>query len=67
MAYLALVSFSNYDISMAKGEVKEINDPALVDGLLKASYIVPFEPTDSVAEEKADDKTKETKRKGKTK
>lgn len=65
MSYIACVSFSNYDLSMTKGEVKEIKDPALVDDLLKAGYIAPFESTASVAE--TDDKPKENKRKGKTK
>ena len=42
MRYKALVSFSG-KISMAKGQVKEISDSALVDDLAKAGYIISFE------------------------
>ena len=66
MQYIACVSFSPYDLSMTKGEVKEINDPALVADLLRAGFIAPFEPTNKVEEEKKE-KPKENKRKGKTK
>ena len=60
MLYKATVSFSG-KISMAKGKVGEISDQTLVDDLLKAGYIVPFEST-----AKADDEEKpKTKRKGK--
>lgn len=38
MKYKALVSFSGV-ISMAEGEVREIEDPAIVNDLLKAGYI----------------------------
>lgn len=36
--FKALVSFSGL-ISMAKGQVREINDKAIVEDLLKAGYI----------------------------
>lgn len=63
--YKACVSFSCYELSMTQGEVREISNPTLVADLLKAGYIVPFEPTAEIKEEvKAE---KETKRKGKTK
>ena len=62
--YKACVSFSCYELSMTKGEVRDISNPTLVDDLLKAGYIVPFEATEKVEEE---EKPKETKRKGKTK
>ena len=66
MQYIACVSFSSYNLSMTKGEVREINDPALVADLLGAGFIAPFEATNVVDEEK-EEKPKETKRKGKTK
>ena len=59
MRYLATTSFSG-NISMHKGEVKVIDDPVLVEDLLKAGYIVPYEATNA-KEEKP-----KTKRKGKT-
>lgn len=40
MEYKALVSFSGA-ISMSMGEVREIEDPAIVNDLLKAGYIQP--------------------------
>lgn len=40
MQYKALISFSGL-ISMAEGEVREIEDPAIVNDLLKAGYIQP--------------------------
>ena len=52
MLYKATTSFSG-QISMAKGKVGEISDPALVDDLLKAGYIIPFESTAPKAAEKA--------------
>lgn len=42
MEYKALVSFSGA-ISMSMGEVREIEDPAIVNDLLKAGYIQPAE------------------------
>lgn len=60
MLYLATVSFSG-KISMSKGEVGEISDQTLVDDLMKAGYIIPYEKTNK--DEKADKPT--TKRKGK--
>ena len=61
MLYLATISFSG-QISMSKGKVGEISDPALVADLTKAGYIIPYEKTD-----KNDDVTEKpkTKRKGK--
>ena len=61
MAYKACVSFSGLKISMAKGQIREITDAALVADLLKAGYIVPYEATDKKPEE---EKPK-NKRKGK--
>lgn len=43
MKYRALVSFSGV-ISMAEGEVREIEDPTIVNDLLKAGYIHPVPP-----------------------
>lgn len=68
MLYMATTSFSG-KISMAKGKVGEIADPALVADLLKAGYIIPYEATASKAEkapaqDDEADKPK-TKRKGK--
>ena len=62
MAYIACVSFSGNKLSMAKGQIREISDSALVDDLLKAGYIIPYEATDkkTVSEEKP-----KTRRKGK--
>lgn len=62
MLYLATISFSGNQISMAKGKVCEISDPALVADLTKAGYIIPYEATEK--KEDATDKPK-TKRKGK--
>lgn len=67
MAYKACVSFSGLKISMAKGQIREISDTALVADLLKAGYIVPYEATDKKTEkasEVAEEKPK-NKRKGK--
>ena len=69
MLYMATTSFSGNQISMAKGKVGEISDPALVADLTKAGYIVPFESTAAKAEkapaqDDEADKPK-TKRKGK--
>ena len=38
MKYKALVGFSGI-VSMAKGEVKELTNPAIIDDLLSANYI----------------------------
>lgn len=67
MLYLATVSFSGSSISMAKGQLREISDAALVSDLTKAGYIVPYESTkkaEATVEDKADEKPK-TKGKGK--
>lgn len=66
MAYKACVSFSGLKISMAKGQIREISDAALVADLTKAGYIVPYEATDKKTEkaEAAEEKPK-NKRKGK--
>ena len=61
MLYKAIVSFSGI-ISMSKGKVGEISDQSLVDDLLKAGYIIPFE-ADKKA--KTDDEKPKAKRKGK--
>lgn len=62
MLYVACVSFSG-KITMTKGKVGEITDSALVDDLLKAGYIIPYE-ADKKAE-KEEEKPK-SRRKGKT-
>lgn len=62
MLYMATVSFSGI-ITMAKGKVCEISDPALVADLSKAGYIIPYESTSKA--DVTEDKPK-TKRKGKT-
>ena len=69
MLYKATTSFSG-QISMAKGKVSEISDPALVNDLLKAGYIIPFESTAQKAVEKAQpvqpkDDGPKTKKRGK--
>lgn len=46
MAYIACVSFSGNMLSMAKGQIREIPDAALVADLSKAGYIIPYEATD---------------------
>ena len=50
--------------SMAKGKVGEISDQTLVDDLLNAGYIIPYEATKEVHHEEIAEKPK-TKRKGK--
>lgn len=65
MSYLATVSFSGV-ISMHKGEVREISDPALVDDLSKAGYIIPYESTKTTKTKVVKDSKDETKR-GRTK
>ena len=62
MLYLATISFSGNQISMAKGKLCEISDPALAADLTKAGYIIPYEATDKKGEETEKPKTK---RKGK--
>ena len=65
MLYMATISFSGL-ITMRKGEVREISDQSLIDDLMKAGYIIPYEATNK-NEPKDDVKTeKKTKRKGKT-
>ena len=54
MLYKALTSFSGV-ISMAKGEVREISDSALIKDLSKAGYIM---------EMKADESEKPKRKKG---
>lgn len=56
MLYIATVSFSG-KITMSKGKVGEISDQTLVDDLLKAGYIIPYE---------ADEKPKKSKTKEET-
>lgn len=63
MLYKATVSFSGV-ISWSKGKVGEISDQTLVDDLLKAGYIIPYEATKEVHHEEIADKPK-PKRKGK--
>ena len=63
MRYKALVSFSGI-ISMAMGDIREIEDASLVDDLTKAGYIIPHETELEEVEEKP---KKKTARKGKAK
>lgn len=63
MLYKATVSFSGV-ISWSKGKVGEISDQTLVDDLLNAGYIIPYEATKEVHHEEIADKPK-SKRKGK--
>jgi hypothetical protein len=65
MLYKATVSFSGV-MAMHKGEVREISDPALVDDLSKAGYIIPYESTKTtktkvVKDSKDDDKPSKRK------
>ena len=71
MLYKATTSFSG-KISMSKGKVCEISDPALIADLTRAGYIVPFESTAPKAAEKAqpnkeDEPEKPNTKKGGTK
>jgi hypothetical protein len=59
MLYKATTSFSGPQISMSKGKVCEISDPALIADLTRAGYIVPFESTAPKAAEKAQPKEDE--------
>ena len=63
MQYKALISFSGL-ISMAEGEVREIEDPAIVNDLLKAGYIQPnIElPAQRVAQKLVDNQPKAVKK-----
>ena len=45
MKYKATVCFGG-SVSMAQGEVREINNPNIVKDLLKAGYIVECKPAD---------------------
>ena len=65
MAYMACVSFSGLKISMAKGQIREIPDAALVADLTKAGYIVPYEATDK--KKAVADEEPKNRRKGKAK
>ena len=51
MKYRALVSFTGL-VSMAKGEVREISDLSIANGLLKAKYIEQVKQDEVKAEEK---------------
>ena len=62
MLYMATISFSG-QITMTKGKVCEITDDALVNDLLRASYIIPYEATDKKGTETTE--KPKTKRKGK--
>lgn len=63
MRYKALVSFTG-KVSMAQGEVGEISDPAVVDDLVRAGYIIPFVADKKESKEDSEEKPK---RKGKAK
>ena len=66
MLYKAIVSFSGI-ISMAKGKVGEISDQSLVDDLLKAGYIIPYEADKKPTKSKAKEEPKEETPKAETK
>lgn len=66
MQYMALVSFSG-KITMSKGKVGEISDQTLVDDLLKAGYIIPFEADNKPQKSKPKDEPKEETPKAETK
>lgn len=53
--YKAKVSFSGI-ISMAEGEVRDINDATIVKDLLKAGYIEEIKPADKGATTKSKSK-----------
>lgn len=63
MQYKALVSFSG-TISMAMGEVQEITNQEIVNGLLKAGYIQPNVelPAQRVAQKLVDNQPKAVKK-----
>ena len=78
MLYIATVSFSG-KITMSKGKVGEISDQTLVDDLLKAGYIIPYEAYEKTKKSNTKEEThteeipqsenkedKPKKRKGKT-
>ena len=60
--YKALVSFSGR-VSMVKGEVRDINDPAIAADLLKAKYIVDLEAKKKAADNAAKKSTKRSSKK----
>ena len=60
--FKATVSFSGPKISMRCGEVRELSDQALIDGLLKAGHIIELVEThkkNSVSIEKESEEPKE--------
>ena len=68
--YKATVSFSGIKLSMAGGEVRELSDQALIDGLLKAGYIIEIVEThkkDFQAKEPEPQKETKPKTRGKGK
>lgn len=67
MAYLACVSFSGLNLSMAKGQIRDITDAALVADLTKAGYIVPYEATDNKSDKTPTNEEPKNRRKGKAK
>lgn len=47
VTYIALIGFSG-SISVAKGEIIEIKDKAIIDDLTKAGYIAPIDETATI-------------------
>ena len=47
VTYIALRSFSG-SMSVAKGEIIEIKDKAIIDDLTKAGYIAPIDETATI-------------------
>ena len=65
MLYKATISFSGVKSAVA-GDVLELEDKALVDDLLKAGYIIPYEADKLKASKPKAEKPKEEKPKAKT-
>ena len=60
MLYKALKSFSGPKISMAKGQEKDIQEPELIQDLLRAGYIMEKKVKDEI--KKIDEEIKEVKK-----
>lgn len=66
MKYRALISFSGV-VSMAMGEEREIEDPVIVNDLLKAGYIAPVREMSDDRGPLGEDEEKTKKKGGKKK
>lgn len=67
-AYKALVSFTG-QVAMAKGQVRELTDKAVIDDLLRAGYIEPMEQPEQVeeSEQEVKESVRRTTKKASTK